>query len=73
MAEQPCQAGSPDILNIQPNISDPDTFYSELIQSQRDLEDEEAQLMNCKLVLLLANHIGDRGVLRDAIARAAAR
>ncbi|MFG1347391.1 DUF2783 domain-containing protein [Xanthobacter autotrophicus DSM 431] len=50
-----------------PNIKDPDGFYEELIESQRDLTDEEAQNMNCRLILLLANHIGHRGVLREAL------
>ena len=58
-------------LEIKANIADPDGFYQELIDSQRDLRDGEAELMNCKLVLILANHIGDRDVLREAIKRAA--
>ena len=57
-------------LEINPNIQDPDGFYQELIDSQRDMSEAEAELMNCKLVLLLANHIGDRDVLREAIRRA---
>ena len=35
--------------------------------STTDMSDEEASLMNCKLVILLANHIGDRKVLSEAI------
>ena len=57
-------------LNTQPNIVDPDGFYQELIDSQRNLDDQQAAKMNCKLVLLLANHIGDRAVLREALRRA---
>jgi hypothetical protein len=57
-------------LETKPNIADPDGFYQELIDSQRDITEEQAELMNCKLVLILANHIGDRGVLREAIKRA---
>ncbi len=57
-------------LNLQPNIADPDGFYQELIDSQREMNDAEAELMNAKLVLLLANHIGDRAVLRAALQRA---
>lgn len=52
------------------NIEDPDGFYEELVHSQRDLDDEQAALMNSKLVLILANHVGDRAVLREAIALA---
>jgi Protein of unknown function (DUF2783) len=54
-------------LEINPNIPDPDGFYHELIESQRGMSDEAAALMNCKLVLILANHIGDREVLRAAL------
>lgn len=60
-------------LELRPNIADPDGFYQELIESQRDMEEAEAELMNCKLVLLLANHIGDRTVLREALRRAGGR
>lgn len=54
-------------LIVTPNIKDPDGFYEELIESQRQLTEEQAQLMNCKLILLLANHIGDRAVLSEAL------
>lgn len=60
-------------LNINANIVDQDGFYSELIDSQRDLSDEDAALMNCKLLILLANHIGDRSVLSEALRLAAPR
>ncbi len=57
-------------LNHQPNIADPDGFYQELIESQRELSDEQAEMLSTKLVLILANHVGDREVLREAIALA---
>lgn len=50
------------------NIADPDGFYEELINAQRDLDDEAAALFQAKLLLVLANHVGDRGVLREALA-----
>ena len=55
-------------LNREPNIPDPDGFYEELIGSQRDLDDERAALFQARLVLVLANHVGDRAVLREALA-----
>jgi hypothetical protein len=55
-------------LNRQPNIADPDDFYRELIDSQRGLSDAQAEMLTTKLVLILANHVGDREVLREAIA-----
>jgi len=54
-------------LNIKPNLPDPDGFYQELIDSQREMDDAQAERMNCKLVLILANHIGDREIIREAI------
>ena len=59
-------------LNRKPNIVDPDGFYQELIESQRDLSDELADMLTTKLVLILANHIGDRALLSEAIALARA-
>lgn len=53
-------------LNLEPNIDDPDTFYAELIALQADLNDEEALLAYNQLILLLANHIGDINILRQA-------
>ena len=57
-------------LNLNPNIADPDDFYRELIDSQRHMDSAQAAMMNCKLVLILANHIGDRAVIREALKRA---
>lgn len=57
-------------LITTPNIVDADGFYQELIDSQRDMSDEQAQLMNAKLILILVNHIGDRQIIREALAAA---
>lgn len=54
-------------LNREPHIPDPDGFYAELVDAQRDLSDEQADMLLAKLVLILANHIGDRAVLSEAI------
>lgn len=50
-----------------PNISDQDIFYAELIDAQRNLTDEQADIMIAKLALILCNHVGDRKVLTEAI------
>jgi hypothetical protein len=44
-----------------------DDFYEALIELHRDLDDERSALVNARLVLLLANHIGDLAVLREAM------
>ena len=57
-------------LNRQPNIPGPDSFYEEMIAAQRDLSDQQADMMLAKLALILANHVGDRAVLSEALALA---
>ena len=55
-------------LIVEPNIVRPDDFYEALIDMHRDLTDEQSQMANAALILLLANHIGDLAVLREAMA-----
>ncbi|SFV14941.1 DUF2783 domain-containing protein [Pseudoduganella namucuonensis] len=54
-------------LNLAPNIADGDAFYELLIDTHHGLDDAQSQALNAKLVLLLANHIGDLDVLRQAL------
>ncbi|MCP5372959.1 MAG: DUF2783 domain-containing protein [Hyphomicrobiales bacterium] len=54
-------------LNTQPNIADPDGFYQRLIDLHRDRSEEESRLINAKLILLMANHIGDDAVLSEVM------
>ena len=44
-----------------------DDFYEALIDMHRDLDDEQSAMVNARLILLLANHIGDVSVLREAM------
>ena len=50
-----------------PNLAAPDEFYAALTELHRDLDEAESAKVNAKLILLLANHIGDAEVLREAI------
>jgi len=70
-------------LNLQPNFYETgkryfrdftpgDDFYEALIETHRDLTDEQSALVNAKLILLLSNHIGDINILREAMALARA-
>lgn len=54
-------------LILIPNIADPDGFYQELTDAQRDIDEAAANDMNARLVLILANHIGDRNTLTEAL------
>jgi len=58
------------MLNTEPNLASPDDFYERLIATHRGLTDADSALVNAKLVLLLANHIGDINVLAQAMAAA---
>jgi Protein of unknown function (DUF2783) len=51
-------------------FADPDAAYVALVDSRRNLSDAEAAALDTKLVLILANHIGDLDVLNEAIALA---
>jgi hypothetical protein len=54
-------------LETESNIPFPDDFYEALIDAHRELSLEQSQMLNAKLILLLANHIGDLDVLREAM------
>ena len=53
-----------------PNLRDPDGFYAALVTAHQGLSDEVSELLNARLVLILANHIGDPEILREALALA---
>lgn len=70
-------------MNLQPNFYEAgkryfrdftpgDDFYEALIETHRDLTDEQSAMVNAKLILLLSNHIGDIQILREAMALARA-
>lgn len=70
-------------MNLQPNFYETgkryfrdftpgDDFYEALIDTHRDLTDEQSALVNAKLILLLSNHIGDISILREAMSLARA-
>jgi len=57
-------------LITETNIAAPDDFFAALAELHRGLDAEESAKANAKLVLLLANHIGDAAVLAEALALA---
>lgn len=60
-------------LNLKPNIPDPDGFYDELLAAHHGLAKDESDALNARLILILANHVGDRDVLTAALKAAATR
>jgi hypothetical protein len=61
------------VLKDGPNLPDHDGFYAELLEAHRGLTEAESHALNAQLVLILANHIGDRRVLSEALALARRR
>jgi hypothetical protein len=55
------------MLTLTPNIPDPDGFYEELIRAHAGMTKEQSDAYNARLILTLANHIGDRAVLTQAL------
>ena len=69
---------NPQHLNVQPNFGIPgrryrhayepgDAFYDHLVRAHRGLDDAASELLHARLILLLANHIGDLRLLDEAI------
>jgi hypothetical protein len=53
------------------NLQDADTFYEQLLDAHQGLSREQSELLNARLILLLANQVGDARVLQECIAAAA--
>ncbi len=56
-----------DKLATELRIARPDDFYEALIETHRGLSDEESRRLNARLILILANQIGDMEVLEEAL------
>lgn len=54
-------------LDKASRLPDPDIAYRMLVDAHRDLTAEESEALNARLVLILANHVGDIDVLSQAI------
>ncbi len=59
-------------LITEPHIPDPDGFYAAWLEAHEGLSDDASADLNARLVLLLANHVGDLAIVREAIAAAKA-
>jgi len=55
-------------LMTESRFKDPDQAFVTLVEARRGLSEREASELDAKLVLILANHIGDIEVLHQAIA-----
>ena len=59
-------------LSTSSNFAKPDDAFRAVVEAHRGLSDEQSADLDAALVLILANHIGDLDVLREAIAAGAA-
>lgn len=55
-------------LNLEANFSDADAFYAALAELHRDRKPEVSEQINARLILLLANQVGEQGILEQALA-----
>jgi hypothetical protein len=60
-------------LSTKSNFADPDAAYRLIVEAHRGISDAQSADLDAALVLVLANHIGDLDVLREAIALAQRR
>jgi hypothetical protein len=60
-------------LSTQTNFADPDAAYRLIVEAHRGINDEQSASLDAALVLILANHVGDLDVLREAVALAKRR
>lgn len=60
-------------LSTGSNFAKPDDAFRMIVEAHRGLDDAQSGDLDAALVLILANHIGDIGVLRDAVALARRR
>ena len=60
-----------DTLILTPNIDGADDFYADLLTAHEGRDKADSDAFNARLLLVLANHIGDRTILKQALAAAA--
>lgn len=54
-------------LILMRNLCDPDAFYETLLSAHEGMSAEESEAFNARLILILANHVGDADILAEAL------
>ena len=57
-------------IKTAPNFQDADAFYECLLDAHQGLSREQSELLNARLILILANQLGDAQLLQACIAAA---
>jgi uncharacterized protein DUF2783 len=60
-------------LSTKTNFADPDAAYRLIVEAHRGISDQQSASLDAALVLILANHVGDLEILREAVALAKRR
>lgn len=53
-------------LKLHPNATAPDEIYEAIIAMHEGLDDEESMKVNARMIIILANHIGDASIIKEA-------
>ena len=54
-------------MKTTPHLADADGFYEQLLDAHQGLSREQSELLNARLILLLANQVGDARVLKECV------
>jgi hypothetical protein len=54
-------------MKTTPHFQDADGFYEQLLDAHAGLSREDSELLNARLILLLANQVGDARVLAECV------
>lgn len=49
------------------NLARPDDVYSAIVEAHKGLSDEQCRALDARLILLLANHVGDEAAIGEAL------
>ena len=54
-------------LILTPNLKDPDATYADLLAAHEGLSEAQSAALNARLILILANHLGDAALFAEAL------
>jgi hypothetical protein len=58
------------MIRTEPRLTDPDGLFEALIAAHRDLSPDASRRLDARIILLLANQVGDVSVVREVVAAA---
>ncbi|MBN9535101.1 MAG: DUF2783 domain-containing protein [Alphaproteobacteria bacterium] len=70
MSDDTSAAGSTGALRRTLNLARPDEIYNAIVDAHKDLDEAQCRALDARLILLLANHVGDEAAIREALAAA---